>query len=261
MSSLISFRRSSRVLASLAAAGLFAGCGARTESEPVTLAALAGRTLTYALVDSDTVDRQDAAGAHRFTVHFALPEEGCTQLAAGATATFNGQPMKLEPGGVTDTGGGRDACEPTRAFIDFDPVAWEKEPKEDARVLLEDGSHTITLVLRGAKTKRRFVFQGTGDTTKLRRGQTYAYVWAPDEELPGPVTATLLREEGSAPATLALEQEAGRVSFRVPDATPIANHLLRLSGSTPGSVLTCEGVARCEGGLFHAEEFEVSVTN
>jgi len=249
------------VLTSLAALGLLAGCGARTEAQPVTLAALADRTLHYALVDADTVEVQGLAGQHRLTIHFSLPEGGCTRLGDGATATFNGQPMKLEPGGVPDTGTGREVCEPTRAYIDFDPDRWEQEPTEDARVFLQDDTHSMTLVLRGAKAKRRFLYQGAGDGKTLRRGQTYTYLWVPDEDAPGPATATLIREGGSAPATLALTQEARQVSFRLPDATPAATHLLRLSATTPGEVLTCEGVAGCEGGLFHSEEFIVTVAN
>ncbi len=253
--------RSSRVLTSLAALGLLAGCGARTEAQPVTLAALADRTLTYALVDADTIEVQGLAGSHRLTVVFSLPESGCTRLADGATATFNGQPMKLEPGGVPETSSGRDACEPTRAFIDFDPDRWEAEPTEDARIFLQDGTHSMTLVLRGAKAKRRFLYQGAGTGDTLRRGQTYTYLWVPDEDAPGPATATLIREGGSAPATLAVTQEARRVSFRLAETVPVATHLLRLSATAPGEVLTCDGVAACEGGLFHSEEFVVTVTN
>jgi hypothetical protein len=243
----------------LAALGLLAGCGA-PESAPVTLAELASRTLTYALVDADTVERQDAPGAHRFTVTFGLPESGCTRLGGDVRATFNGQPMELEPGGWPDSGG-RASCEPTRAFFDFDPAVWDKEPAEDARVVLQDGGHTVTLLLRGAKAKRRFAFQGSGSPDTLRRGQTYTYLWRPEGETPGPVTAVLHRVGGSAPATLALTQEAGRVSFHLAETTPAADHVLRLSASLPGEVLTCEGVAACEGALFHSQEFAVTITN
>jgi hypothetical protein len=259
MSSLPRLPGVARSWTALAALGLLAGCGTAA-SESVSLSALAGRTLTYALVDADTVERQDAPGAHRFTVTFALPETGCPRLVEGTSATFNGQPMELEPGGFPDTGG-RDACVPTRAFIDFDPAVWAKEPREDARVVLQDGSHTVTLVLRGAKAKRHFLFQGSGSPTTLRRGQTYSYRWGPEGETPGPVTATLHRVDGSAPATLALTQEASQVSFHLADTTPAADHVLRLSASLPGEALTCEGVAACEGALFHSEEFAVTVTH
>lgn len=261
MVSALRFPRPSRVLTSLAALGLLAGCGARTEAQPVTLAALADRTLTYALVDADTVEVQGLAGQHRLTIVFSLPESGCTRLADGATATFNGQPMKLEPGGVPDANNGRDACEPTRAYIDFDAVKWAQEPTEDARVFLQDGTHSMTLVLRGAKAKRRFLYQGPGTGESLRRGQTYSYLWVPDEDAPGPATATLIREGGSAPANLPVTQEARQVSFHLLETVPVATHLLRLSATAPGDVLTCEGVASCEGGLYHSEEFVVTVTN
>lgn len=258
MHSPLRFRRPGRVLWPLAALGLLAGCGARTEAEPVTLAALADRTLDYALMDVDTVEVLDAPGAYRFTVVFSLPESGCTRLTDGVTATFNGQPMKLEPGGPSEAGG-RDACEPTRAWMDFDPLVWENEPVEDARVFLQDGTHSMTLVLRGAKAKRRFLYQGLGDASSLKRGQTHTFLWVPDEVAPESVGASLLREGGSAPASLALTQEGGRVSFHLLDTQPLGTHLLRLSGSVPGEVLACEGVARCEGALFHSEEFIVTV--
>ena len=116
--------------------GLLAGCGGRTETVPVSLEDLSNRTLTYALVDVDALETPDAAGSHRFTVTLSQPEDGCTQLEDGVTATFNGQPMKLEPGGFPDTSG-RDACEPSRAWIDFDPEVWNAEPVEDARVFFQ----------------------------------------------------------------------------------------------------------------------------
>jgi hypothetical protein len=240
--------------------GLLAGCGGRTETRPVSLEDLASRALTFALVDVDALEDPDTAALHRFTLSIAQPEEGCTQLVDGVTATFNGQPMKLEPGGIQDTGG-REVCEETRATLDFDPEAWDAEPREDARIFLEDaeGERAVSLVVRGAKTKRHFVYQGLGTGTTLRRGQTYSYLWQPGDEVPGPVTVTLLREGGRAPATLQATKSEGTVSFTLPEATPAAVHLLTLSASLRGEVLSCEGVASCEGTILHTSDFEVTV--
>jgi|GEM_PF-1137835 hypothetical protein len=240
--------------------GLLTGCGGRTETRPVSLEDLSSRTLTYTLVDVDALETPDTAGSHRFTLTLSQPEDGCTRLVQGVTATFNGQPMKLEPGGFPDTGG-RDACEESRAWIDFDPEVWDAEPIEDARVFLqgEDGTRAVSLIVKGAKTKRRFAFQGTGSGTTLRHGQTYTYRWVPGEETPGPATVTLLREGGRAPATLQITQQGGDVSFTLPEATPAANHLLTLKASLEGEVLDCEGVARCEGSIFHSSDYEVAV--
>lgn len=249
------------VAPSLAAVlGLLAGCGGRTETVPVSLEDLSNRTLTYALVDVDALETPDAAGSHRFTVTLSQPEDGCTKLEDGVTATFNGQPMKLEPGGFPDTSG-RDACEPSRAWLDFNPEVWNTEPIEDARVFFQgpDGTTAVSLIVKGAKAKRRFAFQGTGTGSTLRRGQTYTYRWLPAEETPGPATVTLLREGGRAPATLQITQENGDVTFTLPEATPAANHLLTLKASLEGGVLDCQGVARCEGSIFHSSDYEVAV--
>jgi hypothetical protein len=247
------------VVPSLAVLGLLAGCG-RTETIPISLGDLSHRTLTYALVDIDSVENPDAAGSHRFTVTLSQAADGCTRLVDGVTATFNGQPMKLEPGGISDSGG-REVCDETRAWFDFDPEVWDAEPIEDARIFLQaqDGSRSLSLIVEGAKAKRRFTFQGAGSGATLRQGQTYTYRWEPVEEAPATVSATLLREDGRAPATLQLTQDGGNVSFTLPQATPVATHLLTLSGSLSGAVLECAGVASCQGSIFHSSDFEVAV--
>lgn len=239
--------------------GLLAGCGGRTETQPVSLEDLTSRALTFALVDVDALEQPDTAGLHRFTLTLDQPEVGCTRLVEGVRARFNGQEMKLEPGGITEEG--REVCEETRAYLDFDPEAWGAEPQEDARVILEDaaGRQSVTLVVQGGKVKRRFAYQGVGTGTTLRRGQTYTYRWQPEDEVPGPVTVTLLREGGRAPATLQVTQNEGTVSFTLPEATPAAVHLLTLSASLRGEVLTCDGVASCEGTILHTSDFEVTV--
>ncbi|ADO69419.1 hypothetical protein [Stigmatella aurantiaca] len=254
------FLSSPLVALPLLLSGGLAGCGGRTEATTVPLAELASRTLTYTLVDTDLLETPDAAGSHRFTVTFSQADRGCTRLNEGVVATFNGQPMTLNLGGVVDTGG-RDSCEQTQAWLDFEPEAWAVEPIEDIRVFLEEpgGEHTVSLILRRAKTKRRFAYQGVGSGTTLRRGQTYSYLWEPVEEVPGPAIVTLLREEGRAPATLETTQEEGTVTFKLPSATPISIHLLRLLATTPGEVAECEGVEKCEGSFVHSSDYEVNV--
>ncbi|HLM48615.1 MAG TPA: hypothetical protein VK458_32425, partial [Myxococcaceae bacterium] len=133
------------VVGALGALGLLAGCG-RTVAQPVTLADLKERTLQFALTDVDSVERDATAGSHRLTLLLSAGAT-CAQLAEGVTATLNGQPMKLERGGVPDTGvGGRDVCEPPRATFDFDPKQWNDEPTEDLRVILQDETHSVLLV-------------------------------------------------------------------------------------------------------------------
>lgn len=253
-----SLRRGARVGA-LVAAGLLAGCGDDLESETVTLAALADRTLTWSISDVDVFEGVEPPGAHRVSLDFSLAGgERCTRLGEGATATFNGQPMTLESGGPNGTAG-RDVCEPTRAFLDVDPNVWAQQPVEDARFVVQDGSGTVSLVLQRAKAKRRFAFEGAGAADRLTRGQTYSYRWQPGGELPSALSVTLLREGGSATATVPSTQDAGLVTFTIPATTPVANHLLTLSGRASAVVLECTGVAACNGGLFHSEERLVTV--
>ncbi|MGZ3461110.1 MAG: hypothetical protein ACXU86_21695, partial [Archangium sp.] len=138
------------VLGALAALGCLSGCG-RTVAEPATLSDLKERTLQFSLTDVDSLERDSADGAYRFTVTFSAGSS-CARLADGITASFNGQPMKLEPGGIPDTGvGGREVCEPPRATFDFDPAQWNDEPTEDIRVILQDDTHSVLLVLHDAK--------------------------------------------------------------------------------------------------------------
>jgi hypothetical protein len=246
-------------LGALAALALLAGCGGGGESELVDLAGLADRTLGWSLNDVDLFEGVEPPGSHRFTVTFSVDPGGrCTRLGEGVTATFNGEPMRLEPGGLDETAG-RDVCQPTRAFLDFDPNVWANQPVEDARVVLQDASRTVSLVVQGGKAKRRFAFEGAGAADRLTRGQTYSYRWQPAGEVPGPVTVTLLREGGLATATVPSTQDGGLVTFTVPANTPVANHLLTLEGSTSGTVLECTGVVACVGVLIHSEERVVTV--
>jgi hypothetical protein len=242
----------------LAAVGLLAGCG-RTQAVPVSLVDLKDRTLQFVLTDVDSLERTSAPGAYRFTVTFS-DGSGCIQLAEAVTATFNGRPMKLEPGGVPDTGlGGREVCEPPRAYLDFDPEQWASTPTEDARIELQGGSHSVLLAVRGAKAKRHFSREGS-TTGSLRRGQTHAYLWAPETDvLSSPAQASLIPKDGSAAATLTVQQDGLRSRFLLPAATVQGEYVLRLSATAEGEVLACEGVAACEGALYHSEEFNVLV--
>jgi hypothetical protein len=220
---------------------------------------LKDRTLQFVLTDVDSLERTSAAGAHRFTVTFAGGAR-CMQLSEGVTATLNGRPMKVEPGGVPDTGlGGREVCEPPRALFDFDPEQWEAEPTEDVRIQLQDDSHAVLLVIRDAKAKRHFFREG-GFTGSLRRGQPHTWLWVPETDVPsGPAQASLIPEDGSAAANLTVQQDGIRSRFLLPAATVEGEYLLRLSGTAVGEVLTCEGVAACEGSLFHSQDLEVLV--
>lgn len=248
------------VMGALAALGLLAGCG-RTVAEPVTLSDLRGRSLQFALTDIDSLERDSSVGAYRFTL--AYSNESCAQLASGVTATLNGQAMKLASGGVPDTGvGGRDVCDPPSATFDFDPAQWAAEPTEDLRVILQDDSHSVLLVLQDAKAKRSFLRTSAGTAGTLRRGQTHTYAWLPETDtLARPVQATLIHKASGAVAALTVEQEGNAAHFLVPAGTVEGQYILRLSGTAAPQVLSCEGVAGCTGGLFHSEDLEVSITN
>lgn len=245
-------------MGALAALGLLAGCG-RTQAEPVTLSGLQDRTLQFTLTDVDSLERTSAAGSHRFTLTFSAGSS-CIRLVDGVTASLNGQLMKLEPGGVPDTGvGGREVCELPRATFDFDPTQWAAEPTEDLHITLQDDTHVMRLVLQHGKAKRRLV-RTSGSSSTLRRGQTHPYVWQPDTDtLPELVQASLIPLGGGAAATLTVQQSGNAVGLVVPSGTVEGPYTLRLSGTAQTEVSTCEGVARCEGAVFHSEDVDVSV--
>lgn len=246
------------VTAALTALGLLAGCG-RTTASPVTLADLQGRSLQFALTDVDSLERDVAEGAHRFTVLFSSGDS-CAELTGDITATFNGQPMNLVRGGVPDTGlGGRDVCDPPHATFDFDPETWAAEPTEDIRVILQDDTHSVLLVIQDGKAKRHFL-AGSGTSSTIRAGQTQTYTWLPEGDvLQGPVEASLIPSNGGAAGVLPVEQDGNTARFLVPSSTVKGTYVLRLSGTATGQVLTCSGVAGCQGNFFHSEDAEVSV--
>ncbi|AFE03829.1 putative lipoprotein [Corallococcus coralloides DSM 2259] len=234
------------------------GCGGG-ETKVMSLAELSDRSLTFALADVDDAETPDAQGAHRVTVSYSVADGPCSRFADDVTATLNGQPMTLVPGGASDVGGRSEACENSRVYFNFDPAAWGREPVEDIVVQLQDATSTVRLVVQNAKAKRKFTFQGEGTPDKLRVGQSYDFLWEPSTEVPGPVEALLLREGGRAPGELPVTQDGNKVTVSIPAATPQANHTLTLGADLTGAVTECTGVASCTGAIFHSQDFVLSV--
>ncbi len=252
-------RRTLSRLTALGALVALTGCGGG-ETRVMTLAELSDRSLTFALTDVDDAETPDAQGAHRFTVSYSVKADGpCSRFADDVTATLNGQPMTLVPGSASDVGGRSEACENSRAYFNYDPAAWGREPVEDIVVQLQDSSGTVRLVVRNAKAKRKFTFQGEGAPDKLRVGQSYDFLWEPSTEVPGPVEALLFREGGRAPGELAVAQDGNKVTLPIPAGTPQANHTLTLSADLEGVVAECAGVASCSGAIYHAQDFVLAV--
>lgn len=240
---------------------LLAACGAPLTSTPVPLAGFAERTLQFALVDVHSLERQEVPGSHRFTVSFAAaPGGSCLQLEGEVSATFNGLPMQLVRGGASGAGG-RASCEPTRAWYDFDPQRWANEPVEDIRLLLQDSSHSVQLVLHRAKARRRLSLQGGDERERFPRGQAYAFSWSPDSDtLLAPLQATLISPASGASTSLPVQQQALTALVSLPEATPATTFVLRLSAYAQGRVLACSGVPSCEGSLLYSEERSITVS-
>ncbi|MFP2927961.1 hypothetical protein ACLESO_22735 [Pyxidicoccus sp. 3LG] len=159
-----SFRRGA-LLGALLALGPLVGCGGSTETEPVDLAGLADRTLTFAFNDVDLFEGPESPGTHRFTVTFSLAGgDRCTRLREGATATFNGQPMSLELGGIDDTAS-REVCVPTRAFLDFDPNVWANQPVEAPVSCSRTAATPCRSSCRRARRSARSPSRGTASRT------------------------------------------------------------------------------------------------
>jgi hypothetical protein len=252
-------RRTIYRLTALGALVALTGCGGG-ETKVMSLAELSDRSLTFALADVDDAETPDAQGAHRVTVSYSLAADGpCSRFAADVTATLNGQPMTLVPGGASDVGGRAEACENSRAYFNFDPAAWGREAVEDVVVQLQDATSTVRLVVKNAKAKRKFTFQGEGTPDKLRVGQSYDFLWEPSTEVPGPVEALLLREGGRAPGVLEVTQDGNLSTVAIPAGTPQANHTLTLGADLTATVTECTGVASCSGAIFHSQDFVLSV--
>ena len=88
----------------------------------VSLAAVEGRTVLAGAVYDPVADQM-----------FSADLEG---------AYLNGRPLVS-----------RSVLEETRATLDFDPEVWDAEPREDARIFLEDaeGERAVSLVVQGAR--------------------------------------------------------------------------------------------------------------
>ncbi|MBN8229194.1 hypothetical protein JYK02_16925 [Corallococcus macrosporus] len=252
-------RRTVSRLTALGALVALTGCGGG-ETKVMSLAELSDRSLTFALADVDDAETPDAQGAHRFTVSYSLAADGpCSRFADDVTATLNGEPMTLVPGGASDVGGRAEACENSRAYFNFDPAAWGRQPVEDITVQLQDASSTVRLVVLKAKAKRKFTFQGEGTPDKLRVGQSYDFLWEPTTEVPGSVEALLLREGGRAPGVLSVTQDGNKATIAIPAGTPQANHTLSLTADLEATVGECTGVASCAGAIYHSQDFVLSV--
>ncbi|ATB31030.1 hypothetical protein MEBOL_004492 [Melittangium boletus DSM 14713] len=237
--------------------GLLSGCGSSV-APSVTLADLRGRTLQFALTDVDSLERPSTPGAHRVTVLFSQ-EEGCVRLTDGVTATLEGEPMTLVPGGFSGSGG-RQTCESPRATFDFDPARWGGGAPQDVRITLRDDTHTVDVVLAGAQAKRRLVRGGGASGTTLQRGQVQTYEWQPaSDTVVDALKVSLTPRSGGLTTSLPVEQEGNTGRFLVPEASTEGLYLLRLDGTATVRVLSCEGVAGCEGGVVHSEEVEVTV--
>ncbi|WP_342378888.1 hypothetical protein NVS55_05725 [Myxococcus stipitatus] len=243
----------------LLAVGLLSGCGDSLTTEHVDLAGLADRTLTYSLADVDLFEVPQAPGSHRVTVTFSQASgERCTRLKDGATATFNGQPMRLEPGGVDDTAG-RDLCMPTRAIFDYNPDEWAQLPPADALIAIQDASHSVLLTAKNGQAKRSFTFEGPVPLERMLRGQTYSFRWAPAGEELKAASASLLPEGGVVTAHMSVTKKDNRITFTVPAQLGPATHLLTLKGEVEAEVPECVGVASCRGSYFHSQEQVVAV--
>ncbi|MBM7119024.1 hypothetical protein [Archangium primigenium] len=256
---MISARSSRRVVPGvLAALALLPACGSPV-AESVSLSALRGRTLQFALTDVDSLERPSTTGAYRVTVVFS-PGEGCVQLLDGVRASLNGQPMTLLPGGLSGSGS-RATCESPRATYDFDPAQWAGGTSpEDLRLTLRDDSHTVEVVLAAARTKRRFVRADgmTGNT--LRRGERHSYAWQPvSDTVVDVLKVSLTPREGGLTTNLPVSQAGNTGAFLVPEASTDGEYVLRLDGTATVGVSACTGVAACEGGVVHSEELVVTV--
>ncbi|MBF5045037.1 hypothetical protein FGE12_21725 [Aggregicoccus sp. 17bor-14] len=249
--------------ASLTALLLLAtACGSAAQPEPTSLGALSGRSVRLVLNDTDVADRATAVlGDHRVTVVLQdLPDGTCTRLAEGVSATLGGEPMRLERGGVASTPG-RTVCVQPAATFDFDPAVWAAEPAADLEVLLQEaGQPTVRLRVLGGKAKRRFTIVPPTPAGTVRPGQTRLYTYAPGTDAGGEVAASLSQVGSSVggPLTASLDPD-GRVRVGVPTTVPAGTQELHLSRTAPATFLACEGLAACEGALFHAETVPVDI--
>ena len=247
-------------LGALVGLGLWGGCDSPLVARPVTLAELADHTLQFTLADVDSLERDSSLGAYRVTLVFG-GSSSCVQLTGDVTATLNGEPMKVAAGGVPDTGvGGRQVCDPPSATYDFDPNQW-KGALADIEILLQDGTSSVRLVLHDAKAKRSFMSSPSVSSGTLRRGQEQTFMWQPaSDPVPGSISVGLVHKASGVSVTLPVEAPGPTARFLVPEGMVEGDYYLILSGTADAQVGACEGVAGCTGGIFHSEEFNVTVT-
>jgi len=236
-------------------------CGSPTQPEPLPLSALASRSVSFVLNDTDVLGDVPLPGGHRLTLVVEdLPDGACTRLQEGITATLDGEPMRLAPGGVEDTPGRTQCLQPT-AVYDFDPAAWAAAPVEDLELLLQqEGAAPVRLRILGGKAKRRFGVEAPTPAGTLRAGETRLYRYEPASDAGGSASATLHQPGSSVGGELTTVLEPdGRVRVQVPATVPAGNQELHLTRTAPAQLLACEGVAACEGTLFHTEAVPVDI--
>lgn len=251
-----------RPLLALSLLAAAAACGgAATQPQPAPLGALSARTLRFVLNDIDVPGDSPLPGGHRLTLVVEdLPDGRCTRLQEDVTATLNGAPMRLEPGGVASTPG-RTVCVEPGAVFDFDPAAWAAAPVEDLEVRLEQpGSAPVRLRVTGGKAKRRFVVEPPASPTTVAAGEERRYRYEPASDAGGTARATLhpVGSRTGGPLTATLEPD-GRVRVAFPASVPAGRQELHLARTAPAQLQACEGVAACAGELFHAEVVSVDI--
>jgi hypothetical protein len=249
-------------LAALSLLATTAACGGSTDQpEPVPLSALAGRNVRFVLNDIDVAGDTPLPGGHRFTLFVTdLPDGSCTRLQEGIRATLNGAPMRVEQGGVA-TSPGRTVCVEPGVVYDFDPAVWAAAPTEDLEVRLEqEGSAPVRLRVAGGKAKRRFEVVPPAQAGTMAAGEVRFYSYQPASDVGGTASATLNPVGTSTGGQLATSLEPdGRVRVEVPCSVPAGRQDLHLTRSAPAQLTACEGVAACEGTLFHTETVSVDI--
>jgi hypothetical protein len=246
---------------------LLAACGdAPVQPEPVPLSALAARSVRFVLNDIDVTGDTPLPGGHRFTLFVNdLPDGSCTRLQEGIRAILstNGTgdaPMRVELGGVA-TSPGRTVCVEPGVVYDYDPAVWAAAPTEDLEVRLEqEGSAPVRLRVVGGKAKRRFEVVPPAQAGTLTAGEVRRYSYQPASDAGGTASATLNPVGTSLGGQLATTLEPdGRVRVEVPASVPAGRQDLHLTRSAPAQLTACEGVAACEGTLFHTETVSVDI--
>lgn len=259
-------RRAPAALSLLALAAAACGSDSPEQPEPVPLSALAGRSLRFVLNDIDVAGDTPLPGGHRFTLFVTdLPDGSCTRLQEGVRATLGASgmadaPMRVELGGVAESPG-RTVCVEPAVVYDFDPAVWAAAPTEDLEVRLEqEGSAAVRLRVVGGRAKRRFQVVPPAQAGTLTAGEVRFYSYQPASDTGGTASSTLNPVGTSTGGQLATTLEPdGRVRVEVPASVPAGRQDLHLTRSAPAQLTACEGVAACQGTLFHTETVSVDI--